>query len=91
MVGYGPPIFRGKPGDDPEDFIRDFQRYVVANRINTTPGAGGVAGRAEADGLFEFWDGWRIILQDGELFRQIVVNFVTFDGINRIDGLTKCD
>jgi len=37
------------------------------------------------------WDGWRIILQDGELFRQIVVNFVTFDGINRIDGLTKCD
>ncbi|CAJ0846930.1 3714_t:CDS:2, partial [Entrophospora sp. SA101] len=53
MVGYGPPIYRGNPGEDPEDFLRDFQRYVVASRINITPGAGGVAGRAEADGLFE--------------------------------------
>ncbi|CAH1768923.1 13497_t:CDS:1, partial [Entrophospora sp. SA101] len=53
MVGYGPPIFRGNPGEDPEDFLRDFQRYVVASRINVTAGAGGVAGRAEADGLFE--------------------------------------
>ncbi|CAJ0838762.1 19169_t:CDS:2 [Entrophospora sp. SA101] len=43
----------GNPGEDPEDFLRDFQRYVVASRINVTAGAGGVAGRAEADGLFE--------------------------------------
>ncbi|CAJ0850354.1 17450_t:CDS:2 [Entrophospora sp. SA101] len=53
MVGYGPPIYRGNPGEDPEDFLRDFQRYVVASRMNVAPGAGGVAGRAEADGLFE--------------------------------------
>ncbi|GBC04248.1 hypothetical protein RclHR1_05590003 [Rhizophagus clarus] len=40
MIGYRPPIFYGRPGEDPEDFLRDFQRYVVANRINVTPGAG---------------------------------------------------
>ncbi|PKY62857.1 hypothetical protein RhiirA4_551332, partial [Rhizophagus irregularis] len=51
MVGYGPPIFYGRPGEDPEDFLRDFQRYVVASRINVAPGAGQVAGRAEALGL----------------------------------------
>ncbi|CAG8772039.1 16111_t:CDS:2, partial [Rhizophagus irregularis] len=36
---------------DPEDFLRDFQRYVVASRINIAPGAGQVTGRAEALGL----------------------------------------
>ncbi|GET60008.1 uncharacterized protein OCT59_020441 [Rhizophagus irregularis] len=51
MVGYGPPIFYGRPGEDPEDFLRDFQRYVVASRINIAPGAGQVTGRAEALGL----------------------------------------
>ena len=24
MVRYGPPIFYGRPGEDPEDFLRDF-------------------------------------------------------------------
>ncbi|GES84666.1 hypothetical protein GLOIN_2v1783702 [Rhizophagus clarus] len=51
MVGYGPPIFYGRPGEDPEDFLRDFQRYVVASRINVAPGAGQAPGRAEALGL----------------------------------------
>jgi hypothetical protein len=51
MVGYGPPIFYGRPGEDPEDFLRDFQRYVVASQINVAPGAGQAAGRAEALGL----------------------------------------
>ena len=27
MVGYGPPIFYGRPGEDPEDWFRDMQRY----------------------------------------------------------------
>src|SRR6266498_5231184 len=45
MVGYGPPIFYGRPGEDPEDFLRDFQRYVIASRINVAPE------RAEALGL----------------------------------------
>ncbi|CAH1765324.1 1120_t:CDS:2, partial [Entrophospora sp. SA101] len=53
MVGYRPSIYKDNPGEDPEDFLRDFQRYVVASRMNVAPGAGGVAGRAEADGLFE--------------------------------------
>ena len=47
MVGYEPPIFYGCPGEDPDNFLRDFQRYVVANRINVTAGAGRVAGRAK--------------------------------------------
>ncbi|CAG8725168.1 9644_t:CDS:2, partial [Acaulospora morrowiae] len=51
MVGYGSPIFNGHPGEDPEDWLREFRRYVVASRINITPGVGGVAGRAEALGL----------------------------------------
>ena len=51
MVGYGLPIFYGRPGDDPEDFLRDFQRYVVASRINVAPGAGQAPGRAETLGL----------------------------------------
>jgi hypothetical protein len=53
MVGYGPPIFYGRPGEDPEDWYKEFKRYCIANRINFTPGAGGVAGRAEIDGLFD--------------------------------------
>ncbi|CAB4382095.1 unnamed protein product [Rhizophagus irregularis] len=53
MVGYGPPVFKGYPGEDPEDFIRDLQRYALAMRINVAPGAGQAAGRAELDGLFE--------------------------------------
>src|SRR5262249_54384708 len=51
MVGYRPPIFYGRPEDDPEDFLRDFQRYVVASQINVAPGAGQAPGRAEALGL----------------------------------------
>src|SRR5579859_921314 len=51
MVGNRPPIFYGRPGEDPEDFLRDFQRYVVASRINVAPGAGQAPGRAEALGL----------------------------------------
>ncbi|CAG8579441.1 14888_t:CDS:1, partial [Acaulospora morrowiae] len=35
----------------PEDWLREFRRYVVTSRINITPGVGGVAGRAEALGL----------------------------------------
>ncbi|GES90611.1 hypothetical protein GLOIN_2v1783702 [Rhizophagus clarus] len=50
MVGYRPPIFYGCPGEDPEDFLRDLQRYVVASRINVAPGAGQAPGRAEALG-----------------------------------------
>ncbi|CAB4482853.1 hypothetical protein RhiirA1_389797 [Rhizophagus irregularis] len=37
--------------EDPEDFIREFQRYVVGSRINVAPGAGQAAGREEAYGL----------------------------------------
>ncbi|CAB5383562.1 unnamed protein product [Rhizophagus irregularis] len=54
MVGYGPPIFYGRPGEDPEDFLRDFQRYVVASQINVAPGAGQAPGRAETLGLLIF-------------------------------------
>ncbi|CAG8754134.1 16692_t:CDS:1, partial [Acaulospora morrowiae] len=35
----------------PEDWLREFRRYIVASRINITPGIGGVAGRAEILGL----------------------------------------
>src|SRR5436190_632624 len=31
MVGYGPPIFYGRPGEDPEDWLRDMQRYIIAS------------------------------------------------------------
>jgi hypothetical protein len=51
MVGYGPPIFYGRPGEDPEDWLRDMQRYIIASRINVAPGAGQAAGREEAFGL----------------------------------------
>ena len=33
MVDYGPPIFHERPGEDPEDFLKDFQRYIVASQI----------------------------------------------------------
>src|SRR6266496_1991499 len=51
MVGYGPPIFYGRPGEDPEDWLRDTQRYIIASRINVAPGAGQAPGREEAFGL----------------------------------------
>uniref|UniRef100_U9UG05 Uncharacterized protein n=1 Tax=Rhizophagus irregularis (strain DAOM 181602 / DAOM 197198 / MUCL 43194) TaxID=747089 RepID=U9UG05_RHIID len=51
MVGYGPPIFYGRPGEDPEDWLRDMQRYIIASRINVAPGAGQAPGREEAFGL----------------------------------------
>ncbi|PKC56278.1 hypothetical protein RhiirA1_474235 [Rhizophagus irregularis] len=34
------PIFYGYPGEDPEDWLRDMQRYIIASRINVAPGAG---------------------------------------------------
>ncbi|GET62920.1 hypothetical protein GLOIN_2v1886689 [Rhizophagus irregularis DAOM 181602=DAOM 197198] len=51
MVGYGPPIFYGRPGEDPENWLRDMQRYIIASRINVAPGAGQAPGREEAFGL----------------------------------------
>src|SRR4051794_2409041 len=51
MVGYGPLIFYGRPGEDPEDWLRDMQRYIIANRINVAPGAPQAAEREEAFGL----------------------------------------
>ncbi|GBC07750.1 hypothetical protein RclHR1_07680004 [Rhizophagus clarus] len=51
MVGYRPPIFYGRPGENPKNFLKDFQRYVVANQINVTPGAGQAARRAETLGV----------------------------------------
>src|SRR5436189_3181938 len=51
MVGYGPPIFYGCPGEDPEDWLRDMQRYIIASRINVAPGAGQAARREETFGL----------------------------------------
>ncbi|CAG8463896.1 2910_t:CDS:2 [Acaulospora morrowiae] len=36
MVGYGPPTFSGRAGEDPEDFIREFKRYILASRIDIT-------------------------------------------------------
>ncbi|GBB95435.1 hypothetical protein RclHR1_25330003 [Rhizophagus clarus] len=40
-------IFYGYPEEDPEDFLRDFQRYVVASQINVALEADQAAGRAE--------------------------------------------
>jgi len=51
MVGYGLPIFYGCSGKDPEDWLRDMQRYIIASRINVAPGAGQASGREEAFGL----------------------------------------
>jgi hypothetical protein len=51
MVAYGPPIFKGNPGEDPEDFLREFQRYVVGSRINVAQGNAQAPGREEALGL----------------------------------------
>ena len=48
MVGYGLPKFYGRPGEDPEDWLRDMQRYIIASRINVAPGAGQAPGREEA-------------------------------------------
>ncbi|GES85646.1 hypothetical protein GLOIN_2v1783702 [Rhizophagus clarus] len=44
-------IFYGYPEEDPEDFLRDFQRYVVASQINVALEADQAAGRAEVLGL----------------------------------------
>src|SRR5690348_2163976 len=51
MIGYGPPIFYGCSGEDPEDWLREMQRYIIASRINVAPGAGQTSGREEAFGL----------------------------------------
>ena len=51
MVGYRPPIFYGRPGEDPDDWLRDMQRYIIASRINVASGAGQASGREEAFGL----------------------------------------
>ncbi|GBB85734.1 hypothetical protein RclHR1_01220030 [Rhizophagus clarus] len=40
MVGYEPPIFYGRPGEDPEDWLRDMQRYIITSRINIAPDTG---------------------------------------------------
>ncbi|CAG8671413.1 5071_t:CDS:1 [Ambispora gerdemannii] len=46
MIENGPPLFTGKAGEDPSDWILEFKRFVIAFRINVITGAGGVAGRA---------------------------------------------
>ncbi|GBC01017.1 hypothetical protein RclHR1_04030012 [Rhizophagus clarus] len=51
IIGYGPPIFYGRPGEDPEDWLREMQRYIIASRINVAPGAGQAPRREEAFGL----------------------------------------
>ncbi|GBB97868.1 hypothetical protein RclHR1_30970004 [Rhizophagus clarus] len=51
MVGYRPPIFYGRSGEDPEDWLREMRRYVVANQINIAPGAPQAARREEVFGL----------------------------------------
>ncbi|GBB91219.1 hypothetical protein RclHR1_01840016 [Rhizophagus clarus] len=51
MVGYRPPIFYERPGEDPEDWLRDMQRYIIASQINVAPGAGQASGREKAFGL----------------------------------------
>ncbi|GES87262.1 hypothetical protein GLOIN_2v1783702 [Rhizophagus clarus] len=45
------PIFYGRHGKDPEDWLREMQRYIIASRINVAPGAGQASGREEAFGL----------------------------------------
>jgi hypothetical protein len=47
MVGYGPPIFYGCPGEDLENWIKEMRRFVIASRINIISGTGEIAGRAE--------------------------------------------
>ncbi|GBB85403.1 hypothetical protein RclHR1_11950011 [Rhizophagus clarus] len=51
MVGYRFPIYYGRPGEDPEDWLRDIQRFIIASQINVAPGAGQAPGREEAFGL----------------------------------------
>ncbi|GBC02501.1 hypothetical protein RclHR1_04650018 [Rhizophagus clarus] len=51
MVGYRPPIFYGRPGKDPEDWLRDMQRYIITSQINVAPDAGQAAGREKVFGL----------------------------------------
>ncbi|CAG8670512.1 18692_t:CDS:2, partial [Acaulospora morrowiae] len=51
MIGNGPPLFIGKAGEDPSDWILEFKKFVIASRINVIAGAGGVAGKAEAYNL----------------------------------------
>src|SRR5215216_7443420 len=51
MVGYRPPIFYGRPEEDPDDWLLDMQRYIIASRINVVPDAGQASRREEAFGL----------------------------------------
>ncbi|CAG8501527.1 4705_t:CDS:2 [Cetraspora pellucida] len=51
MIEYRPLIFYDHPREDPEDWLREMQRYIVASRINVAPGAGQVTGREKAFGL----------------------------------------
>ncbi|CAG8641063.1 292_t:CDS:1, partial [Ambispora gerdemannii] len=51
MIGNESPLFTGKAGEDPSDWILEFKRFVIASRINIIAGAGEVAGRAEAYNL----------------------------------------
>jgi chromosome segregation ATPase len=51
MVGYGPPLYYGRPGEDPDDWLREIQRYIIASRINVAPGVAQAPGREEAFGL----------------------------------------
>src|SRR5687767_14199667 len=51
MVGYRPLIFYERSGRDPEDWLRDIQRYIIASQINVVSGAGQALEREEAFGL----------------------------------------
>src|SRR6185369_10514011 len=34
MAGYAPPLFYGKAGEDPEEWIRDFRQYCEASGLD---------------------------------------------------------
>ena len=50
MAGYAPPLFYGKAGEDPEEWIRDFRQYCEASRLDPLADA---RTRVRIHGLFE--------------------------------------
>ncbi|PKC14345.1 hypothetical protein RhiirA5_409503 [Rhizophagus irregularis] len=84
IIGYGFKLFKDLLGKNSEEWLRDFQKNVIANQINFAPDADEIAGRAKIDLLFELYLEELAITEIGKVGVEIAtgVNLISTSTFN---------
>ncbi|GET52048.1 hypothetical protein GLOIN_2v1781154 [Rhizophagus irregularis DAOM 181602=DAOM 197198] len=84
IIGYGVKLFKDLLGKNSEEWLRDFQKNVIANQINFAPDADEIAGRAKIDLLFELYLEELAITEIGKVGVEIAtgVNLISTSTFN---------